>query len=52
MNQWILKFFDLISRNYGRREYRCSTCGYVFGSSDGDEMSKKATEHLKGNCKK
>ena len=52
MNQWIDKFFELISRNYARREYRCLTCGYVFGSSNGDELSEKATEHLKGNCHK
>jgi len=50
-NQWVSQFFELISKNYARREYRCLTCGYVFGSSNGDELSEKATEHLKGNCK-
>lgn len=52
MNQWIDNFFKLVSRYVcgGGRDYQCLRCGYIFSAKDGDELSKKAVEHLRGNC--
>jgi len=49
-NQWIGKFFKVVSKNCTGREYKCLTCGQIIGANDGHELSDKAVKHLKGNC--
>ena len=50
-NNWTLNFFKAVAQNWGGREYRCLTCGHTFATKDGKELSEKAVEHLRGNCK-
>jgi hypothetical protein len=52
MNQWIDKFFELVSREWLGRKYKCLTCSYVFWAKDCTELSDKAVEHLKGKCRR